>query len=83
MTGAIHTKAVNSMYKRSCPRSIHVGVYSQLRAPAGPWCSSEMRMSAIRSRMRWRDTLAVSYTHLFRKESEVVDQLVGRADHRP
>ncbi len=26
--------------------------------PAGPWCDSEMRMSAIRSSRRWRETLA-------------------------
>ena len=49
---------VNSRWSRSCPRSIQVGVYSQWRWPTGPWCDSEMRMSAIRSSRRCRETLA-------------------------
>ena len=36
------------------PRRTQVGSYSNRRSPAGPWCSSESRMSRIRSRMRSR-----------------------------
>ena len=44
------------MCSASRPRSTHVGEYRKRRAPGGPWCSSERRMSRVRSRMRSRLT---------------------------
>ena len=45
---------VNSMCSSLRPRRTHVGSYAKRRAPGGPWCSSDRRMSCIRSRMRSR-----------------------------
>ena len=53
--GASHRRS-NSRWTFVRPRRIHVGSYSKRRASAGPWCSSDRRMSCIRSRMRSRLT---------------------------
>ena len=56
--GCAHPTGVNSRWSSSSPRSIQVGVYSQWRSPGGPWWASEILMSSVRSKSRWRETTA-------------------------